>query len=406
MDATMRNLRRNVAFLLLLALVLPGPQAANAAQWVSVGGNVYFGATPLCALVLVNGQTQFSCDGTGRYDMQVPVDENGMITVMSFADGFAPFNQILPPEQATEFQIDMLLDQQSPTLAVYASAAPAVNAGWFVVSGVVVSGSRPICALVLANGKTLFSCAGSLGQFSLDVPVDLDGNITLMIFATGFKPYKQIILADPDTDGDGVKDRLDEDDDNDGLFDGDDVCPLQLDANCVEPITDTVLVQGREWAQVDLFANLTWSDINAVCPEGLCVHGGVLNGKDMTGWTWASADDLNGLINFYLGTPELGPGPDVFSEIEAAWSELFGEMTRAFRFTNFQLPWTYYVLGWLSGVSANDAPIGSCPYGAAGVSTYYENRFMLVSWFRAASSGAEACDVSTADYGAWFYRDP
>jgi len=45
--------------------------------------------------------------------------------------------------------------------------------------------------LVLANGVSMFSCGGA-GQYSLDVPLDQDGNVTLMVFAAGFKPYKEI----------------------------------------------------------------------------------------------------------------------------------------------------------------------------------------------------------------------
>jgi hypothetical protein len=29
------------------------------------------------------------------------------------------------------------------------------------------------------------------------------------------------------------------------------------------PITDTVTINGTEWAQVNLFLNLSWNDINA-----------------------------------------------------------------------------------------------------------------------------------------------
>ena len=107
--------------------------------WVDVGGNVRFGEAPVCALVLINGQTQFSCDGTGRYDMQVPVDDNGMITVMVFADGFAPFNQIVTPEQAAAYPINILRDQDSPSFQVETTYEPSATEGWFVVSGTVRS---------------------------------------------------------------------------------------------------------------------------------------------------------------------------------------------------------------------------------------------------------------------------
>jgi hypothetical protein len=39
------------------------------------------------------------------------------------------------------------------------------------------------------------------------------------------------------------------------------------------PITDTVTVDGKEWGQVDLFLNLSWDQINAVCPAGVVAYG-------------------------------------------------------------------------------------------------------------------------------------
>ncbi len=88
------------------------------------------------------------------------------------------------------------------------------------------------------------------------------------------------------------------------------------------PITDTISVAGREWAQVDLFADLSWSDINTTCPAGIC--SGVLNGFDMTGWMWASVEDLNSLFNHYIGFEALGPGPDTYGEGKnSAWAPAF-----------------------------------------------------------------------------------
>ncbi len=90
-----------------------------------------------------------------------------------------------------------------------------------------------------------------------------------------------------------------------------------------KPGLDTVSVDGREWAQVDLFTNLSWNDINAVCPEGACV--GILNGHDMTGWTWASVDELNALFNFYIGSNAIGPGADdqYTDPANSAWAPAF-----------------------------------------------------------------------------------
>ena len=102
-----------------------------------------------------------------------------------------------------------------------------------------------------------------------------------------------------------------------------DTCPEEQDSTCSR-IADTVIVGGREWAQTDLFRSLTWGEINAVCPAGACIDKGVLNGHDMTGWTWASTDDVNALLNFYIGSEQLGPGPGSFTDTGDDFRDLKG----------------------------------------------------------------------------------
>ena len=46
--------------------------------------------TPVCAMVLANGQYMFSCDGAGNYALNVPLDHNGQVKLQVYADGFAP----------------------------------------------------------------------------------------------------------------------------------------------------------------------------------------------------------------------------------------------------------------------------------------------------------------------------
>jgi hypothetical protein len=188
---------RQSSLSLLLLLCLLGHNSAfshgEKADWIHVGGNVDFEGIPLCALVLINGQSQFSCDGNGRYDMEVPADQNGMITVQVFVDGFAPFNQIVTPDQAAAYPVAMVQDQGSPSLDVGATYEPSATEGRLIVSGSITIGGAPVCALVLANGVSMFSCGGA-GQYSLDVPLDQDGNVTLMVFAAGFKPFKDTIF--------------------------------------------------------------------------------------------------------------------------------------------------------------------------------------------------------------------
>lgn len=75
---------------------------------------------------------------------------------------------------------------------------------------------------------------------------------------------------------------------------------------------DILLVDGTYWAQPELFEGLSWNQINALCPSGTCIGGALLNGYSMTGWVWASPDDANSLFNHYIGSDELGPGPDSY----------------------------------------------------------------------------------------------
>ena len=96
------------------------------------------------------------------------------------------------------------------------------------------------------------------------------------------------------------------------------------------PITDTVTVDGRNWAQVDLFTNLSWVDIKAACPGGVC-GSATLNGFDMSGWSWASIGDLNALFNHYLSGAGITGGdlldsaaPDRLYDFSAtAWAPAF-----------------------------------------------------------------------------------
>jgi hypothetical protein len=401
---------RKIAVVFLVAFSLFGQIFAIASDWISVGGNVHFGTTPVCALVLINGQAQFSCDGTGRYDMQIPVDDNGMITVMAFADGFAPFNQIVTPEQAADYAIDILLDQQSPTLEVSTMYEPSTTEGRFVISGTVNSGPTPVCALVLANGQNKFSCNENVGQYSLDVPIDQDGNITLMVFADGFKPFKVITQVVQDSDGDGIKNYLDYDDDNDGIFDVDDACPLNPSLNCVT----TIFADGKEWLQVSLFTNLSWNDINAVCPVGNGgVCSGALNGHDISGWTWASAPELGALFDYYGFEPpppelvgKLGFGPGTLALGEKAFQAW---ITAGWFPTSIGCPWDYciYALGGYTRDSF-DVGVTSEPRGHMAVVIWGAD-YSPWSVYGQANSYDESRsspDLRDISMGGWFYRSP
>lgn len=164
----------------------------TAAEQVHVNGNVRSGSIPLCALVLINGQSEFSCEVPGSYEMFVPRDGNGLITVQVFVAGFAPYKRTITPGEANNVDIEMKRVTQGRPLQVNPSSA-LTGKGWATLSGTVSADGLPVCALVLANGQKMFSCNDDLGSFLLDIPLDADGNITLMVFAAGFEPYKLVM---------------------------------------------------------------------------------------------------------------------------------------------------------------------------------------------------------------------
>ena len=71
----------------------PGKHPESAGQWIHVTGKTLVGEdqfTPICAMVLANGQYMFSCGGSGDYALNVPLDSNGQVKLQVYADGFAP----------------------------------------------------------------------------------------------------------------------------------------------------------------------------------------------------------------------------------------------------------------------------------------------------------------------------
>ena len=70
----------------------PGVFPDSAGKWINISGTVLLQdtQTPICAMVLANGQSMFSCDGEGRYALNIPLDVNGQFKLQVYADGFAP----------------------------------------------------------------------------------------------------------------------------------------------------------------------------------------------------------------------------------------------------------------------------------------------------------------------------
>ena len=73
----------------------PGVFPDSAGKRIDVSGTVLQQntQTPVCAMVLGNGQFDFTCDGTGTYSGNIPLDTNGQYKLQVYAEGFAPMVQ-------------------------------------------------------------------------------------------------------------------------------------------------------------------------------------------------------------------------------------------------------------------------------------------------------------------------
>lgn len=67
------------------------------------------------------------------------------------------------------------------------------------------------------------------------------------------------------------------------------------------------IIDGKEWLQPRLTLGYTWSDFDTVCGEGICtgsISSGDVQGPDLRGWTWASAEEVGDM--FRITTPHPG----------------------------------------------------------------------------------------------------
>jgi hypothetical protein len=80
---------------------------------------------------------------------------------------------------------------------------------------------------------------------------------------------------------------------------------------------------GRQWRQVTDTLGLRWNDLNTVCSTGTCTAD--IGNVDLTGWTWASADDLRSLFNEFAfaatGTSPVDFGS--YLEFNSTWAPSF-----------------------------------------------------------------------------------
>lgn len=169
---------------------------------------------------------------------------------------------------------------------------------------------------------------------------------------------------------------------------------------------DIVIVDDKQWLQPSLFLNLSWNAINAVCPEGVCA--GVLNGYDVTGWLWASVDEVNALFNYYIGAEILVPGPSspyLGDAPNLTWaSDFYSDGWRLTNRQNLPLLLCRSTEGWTS-----DEAIQNCTPDCHYTPRWSDADEDVDGWLCSDSATTDYVNASNGywrETGAWFYRTP
>ncbi|MCP4111095.1 MAG: hypothetical protein GY749_37145 [Desulfobacteraceae bacterium] len=174
-------------------------------NWTKISGSVLDeNGTLLCGAVVANGQYMFSCAPDGEYNLKVPLNDNGKITLFCFADSFAPFRKTMTPEQAIDFEIIMsTAPPDSPSMNMTHKIEPVDRPDYVKITGEVLAedDETPLCSMVLANGQHMFSCEDNLGKYEMEVPLNETGEITLFGFTDGFQPFKRIFECTANSEG-------------------------------------------------------------------------------------------------------------------------------------------------------------------------------------------------------------
>jgi len=228
--------KKGLFIIVVLAMAFMFGGTGYAADWVKISGKVFYGETPLCAMILANGQYIFTDMADGKYELEVPLDQNGKITLFSFCDGLSPFKQVLTPSEAKEFDINMVSAPSGIGKMTLTATVTPIDSERVKITGKAAYNQIPLCIMVLANGNYMFTNQTD-GLYELQVPLDDNGKITLFGFCDGLAPYKQILVTeeddnDADNDGYGVN-QGDCNDNNVGIYPGAaEICGDGIDQDC------------------------------------------------------------------------------------------------------------------------------------------------------------------------------
>jgi hypothetical protein len=152
---------------------------------------------------------------------------------------------------------------------------------------------------------------------------------------------------------------------------------------------------GREWRQLYETTGLTWAQVARICPrDGETPCSGSVGGKVLTGWVWATQDQVIDFMGQYApelltAEPPTVSGPEYFLPALGFLSKMRWTLTQSS--TYFSMEWTG---GWTSSTDQDGRPT----VGAAGYQHPIFNGHLGVG------SVANA-DESDPHRGVWLWRE-
>jgi hypothetical protein len=157
-----------------------------------------------------------------------------------------------------------------------------------------------------------------------------------------------------------------------------------------------VTVNGSQWLQPVDFDGYSWNDINTVCDATSGSCNGSVGGNDLTGWTWASVEDVNALFNHYIGSLALGPGPDMTDASGASW--LPAMISDGFLPEVFFPPYGAFIAALVRTTDDTGAPyVGNIGFARDQTGNYSQSAITNQTQDRSALN---------PDMGSWFFQDP
>ena len=168
--------------------------------------------------------------------------------------------------------------------------------------------------------------------------------------------------------------------------------PLGAGSSSAAPTVD-----GKQWRELYETTGLTWSQVASVCPtDGQTPCAGTVGGKDLTGWTWGTSDQVRNLLDDYA--PGLATAdPPVVTGIDGFWASI--SFLSVMRWTTYQSS-TYSYYEWTGGWTAStDTESGLPVTGFAS----YSHRLAGSTATGSIGLGTEA-DAASSIRGVWLWR--